>query len=164
MKQTIRFFLFSLLFSFLSINSFSQKIVVFDKGGKVKRVRYFEGEYISLKTTDKVKLAGTISSIKDSSFVVGGIEVFLDSVVAVYKTQTGMGYRLGRNVFIIPAIGYLPLISFNGLINNDSPIVRRNQIYTGVAFMGVAAIFHFLANKPYKIRHNRPLKIIDISI
>jgi hypothetical protein len=75
-----------------------------------------------------------------------------------------MGFRLVRNIFIFPAVGYMPLITINGLINNDSPIIKQNQFYYGGAFIGVAFISNFLANRPFRISKKRPLKIIDISI
>ena len=156
---------FFLLFSvMLSISAFSQKILAFDKSGKVKRIRYYESEYISLKTTSKEKINGIISQIKDSSFVVEGRELTLFSVSKVYSTQTGMGYQLVANIFILPAIGYIPLITINGLINNDSPVFRSNQLYYGGGFIAITLISNYLANRPFKISEKRPLKIIDISI
>ena len=58
----------------------------------------------------------------------------------------------------------MPLITINGLINNDSPIVRQNQFYYAGSFIGVALISNYLANRPFRISKKRPLKIIDISI
>jgi len=159
-----RFSFFLLFCVMLSTCTFSQKILVFDKSGKVKRVRYYEGEHISLKTTSKEKINGTISQIRDSSFVVDGKELTLFSVAKVYNTQTGMGYQLVANIFILPAIGYIPLITINGLINNDSPIFRANQLYYAGGFIGITLISNYLANRPFRISEKRPLKIIDISI
>jgi hypothetical protein len=160
----LRLSFFLLLLAMFSTTVFSQKIVAFDKHGKVKRVRYYEGEYIHFKTIQKERVAGSIEIIKDSSFVVNGKEFKLDSIRTVFNTQTGMGFRLVRNIFIFPAVGYMPLITINGLINNDSPIIKQNQFYYGGAFIGVAFISNFLANRPFRISKKRPLKIIDISI
>ena len=159
-----RFSFFLLFCVILSTSAFSQRIVAFDKSGKVKRIRYYEGEYISVKTVAKQKINGIITQIKDSSFLVEGIELHVDSVVIVYNSQTGMGYELIRNIFIIPAIGYMPLITINGLINNDSPIIKQNQFYYGGGFIAIALISNYLANRPFRISNRRPLKIIDISI
>ena len=159
-----RIFFLLTLCVFLSTNSFSQKILAFDKMGKVKRIRYFEGEYISLKTISKQKISGNISQIGDSSFLVEGRVVPLDSVAKVFNTQKGMGFQLIANIFMFPAIGYIPLITVNGLINNDKPIFRQNQLYYGGGFMGVALISNYLANRPFRISDKRPLKVIDISI
>tara|TARA_R110000868_G_scaffold319227_4_gene579979 strand:- start:86 stop:535 length:450 start_codon:yes stop_codon:yes gene_type:complete len=148
----------------LSTSVFSQKILAFDKLGRVKRIKYYEGEYISLQTTSKEKVKGIITQIKDSTFSVEGKELSLFSVAKVYNTQTGMGYQLMANIFIIPAVGYIPLITINGLINNDSPVFRQNQLYYGGGFIGIAIISNYLANRPFRISEKRPLKIIDISI
>ncbi|MFT7084508.1 MAG: hypothetical protein ACJAV5_000214 [Vicingaceae bacterium] len=148
----------------LSTNAFSQKILAFDKSGKVKRIRYYEGEYISLQTISKEKIKGIITQIKDSTFSVEGQELALFSVAKVYNTQKGMGYQLMANIFIIPAIGYIPLITINGLINNDSPVFRENQLYYGGGFIGIALMSNYLGNRPFRISKKRPFKIIDISI
>lgn len=159
-----RFSFFLLFCVMLSLNAFSQKILAFDKAGKVKRIRYFEGEYISLKTTSKEKINGTINLIKDSSFVVDGKELTLLSVSKVYSTQTGMGYQMVANIFVLPAVGYVPLITINGLINNDSPVFKANQLYYAGGFIAITLISNYLANRPFRISEKRPLKIIDISI
>lgn len=159
-----RFSFFLLFCVMLSTSVFSQKILAFDKLGRVKRIKYYEGEYISLQTTSKEKVKGIITQIKDSTFSVEGKELSLFSVAKVYNTQTGMGYQLMANIFIIPAVGYIPLITINGLINNDSPVFRQNQLYYGGGFIGIAIISNYLANRPFRISEKRPLKIIDISI
>ena len=159
-----RFSFFLLLYVTLSTSAFSQKIVAFDKSGKVKRIRYFEGEYISVKTIGKQRVSGIITQIKDSSFFVENKEFPLESIAVVYNTQTGLGFQLIRNIFIIPAVGYMPLITINGLINSDSPIVKQNQFYHGGGFIAIAFISNYLANRPFRISIKRPLKIIDISI
>ena len=159
-----RFSFFLLFCVMLSTSVFTQKILAFDKSGKVKRIRYFEGEYISLQTVSKEKIDGIITQIKDSTFSVEGNELTLFSVAKVYNTQTGMGYQLMANIFILPAVGYIPLITINGLINNDSPVFRANQLYYGGAFIVITLISNYLANRPFRISEKRPLKIIDISI
>ena len=160
----IRFTFLLISLIFFPPTVFSQKIIAFDKSGKVKRIRYYEGEYISLKKLDKIKVAGIIDQIDQKSFVVDGIKITLDSVRAVYNTQSGMGYRLISRIFVIPAIGYMPLITVNGLINNDKPIIRQNQFYYGGGFITIALLSNFLASRPFKISNKRPLKIIDVSI
>jgi hypothetical protein len=165
MQMKLKIFSFFSLFTLLlSTASFSQKILVFNKLGKVKRVRYYDGEYITIQKFNKQKVRGMIQAINDSSFVLEGEKVALDSVRKVYNTQTGMGYRLVASILIIPAVGYVPLILTNGLINNDSPIIKQNQLYSGVGFIGIALLSGYLANRPFRITKKRPLKIIDISI
>lgn len=159
-----RFSCFALFFALFSTGLFAQKILAFDKTGKVKRVRYYDGEYISFKTTKKVRVRGVIGAINNESFIVNEREYKIDSIRVVYNTQTGLGFRLVRNIFILPAIGYMPLITFNGLINKDKPIIKQNRIYYGGGFIAVALISHALANRPFRISEKRPLKVIDISI
>ena len=158
----VSFFLFFCVI--LSTGAFSQRILAFDKSGKVKRIRYYEGEYITLQTTSKEKINGIISQIGDSTFSVEGTEINLVSVAKIYNSQTGMGYQLVANIFILPAIGYLPLITINSLINNENPVFRANQLYYGGGFIAIRLLANYLANRPFRISDKRPLKIIDTSI
>ena len=156
--------LFLLLCVMVSTSAFSQKIVAFDKLGKVKRIRYYPGEYISVKTITKHKIKGIITQINDSSFLVEGRELTVDSIAVVYNTQTGMGCQLVSSIFLIPAIGYMPLITLNGLINNDSPVFKQNQLHYGGGFIGIALLSNYLANRPFRMSRKRPLKILDVSL
>jgi hypothetical protein len=141
-----------------------QKIVAFNKSGKVKRIKYYEGELIKLKTSDKLKVTGIIDKIKDSSFTVNGIEVSLKEVTRVYNTQKLYGFNLLHRATFTAGIAYLPLSTTNRLINNDSPIVSSSALVVSGSFLSVALVTHFIYNISYKISDKRPLMIIDLTI
>lgn len=143
---------------------FSQKIVAFDKRGKVKRIKYFEGEYIKLKEHNGEKTEGIILLIKDSSFVVEGKQINLDSVKKVYNTQKFLGFKMLYQVSIRAGVIYFPLVTFNRLINQDDPVLSEPAATVSGIFIGTALISKLIYNRGYKISDNRPLKIIDISL
>ena len=160
----LRLLVFSVFFCYLSTPLFSQKIVAFDKRGKVKRIKYYEHEFIRLKMLNGSRVQGEISTIKDSSFVVGLKEVPLDSVAIVYNTQKLYGLNVVGKVFIIAGIAYFPIDTFNRLINDDDPLVSGKSAAISGAFLGAGLISSLFVNKGYKISEKRPLKIIDLTI
>lgn len=160
----LRFIIFLLFFSLFSTNVHSQKIVAFDKRGKVKRVRYYEGQRIKLKLNKGRLVDGPITGIKTKSFLVGAEEIFLDSVSKVFNTQKLSGLKLVGGVFITAGAVYFPLDTFNRLINDDSPVANEKSAMVSGAFLGGGALLLLISNKGYKISSKRPLKIIDLTI
>lgn len=160
----IRLLLSLLFFIYLSTSLFSQKIVAFDKRGKVKRVKYYEHEFIRLKMLNGAKVQGEISAIKENSFIVDLQEVRLDSVAKVYNTQRYYGFSILGRAALVAGAGYFPLDAFNKLINNDDPIVSGQSAGISGVFLGVGFLSMAIVNKGYKISDKRPLKIIDLTI
>ena len=159
----LRFLFFTSFCLLLLTTGYSQKILVFDKGGKIKRIRYYEGDYIRFLTKSDFFINGNISQIKDSSFTINGKVIGLKDVVKIYNTQKYKGYQLATNILVYPAFGYFPIITTNRLINNDSPIINENTLIYSSIFFGSFIIFNKLANRPYKITEKRPLRIIDLT-
>lgn len=156
-------FFFVFFFNFSTI-IYSQKIVAFDKRGKVKRVKYYEGEFIRLKTSNKKVVEGVITQIRSASFLINNQEVMLDSVVKVYNTQKLYGINLMGSFFIVAGSGYFPLDTFNRIINNDDPLVSEESALVSASFLSAGFICKAIAHKGYKISEKRPLKIIDLTI
>lgn len=142
----------------------AQKIIALDKGGRVKRIKYYTGDFISLKTSNKGKIEGTIFSIFDSSFVVNTDTILLKDVRSVKQTQRNYGFRLMGSVTAIAGTAYLSLTSFNRAINNDSPVVSESALKVSGSFLGVAIISKLIANRSFKVSEKRPLKILDLTI
>lgn len=142
---------------------FAQKILAFDKSGKVKRVRYYQGELIKLNLTTGERIFGTIERIQDSSFIVHGKTIKLTQVTRVYNTQKLAGFKLFSKFFLFGGIAYLPLVTTNRAINNDDPIVSKQAAIISGSMLATGIIFKTIANKSYKISAKRPLKIIDLT-
>ena len=162
--NNIKFLFFVTFFLNLLTSAYSQKIIAFDKRGKVKRVKYYEGEFIRLKTHDKQLIRGVITRINDSSFFVESKQVQLNAVSKVFNTQKLYGINLMGNVFFIAGSGYVTLDSFNRLINNDNPVFNEQSAKVSGYLLGAGLVCYLIANRGYKISKKRPLKIIDLTI
>lgn len=142
----------------------AQRIVVFDKGGKVKRIRYFEKDYIKLKMEDGRSVQGKISSIEDEVFYVGQKKVQLDSVkmVHVYKYQSLLN-PVG-SFLLVGSTAYFGIDTFNRLINSNHPLIEEETVKASAVMLAGSFVCKELIHRRYKISKKRPLKIIDISI
>lgn len=156
--------MFITFLSVFCLNGNSQKILAFNKSGKVKRIKYYEGEFIKLRTIDNAKIVGVIEKIEDSTFVINDMEIRLKEVNRVYNTQKLYGFNLLHRATFAAGIAYLPLSTTNRLINNDSPIVSSSALVVSGSFLSVAFVSHFIYNISYKISDKRPLMIIDLTI
>ncbi len=147
-----------------SFQAQAQKILVLDKRGKVKRLRYYEGEWIKLKLLSGQLLMGKIAQLSDSSFRVSGHLVRLDSVKRVYNTQKLLGLKLTGAILSTAGVIYFPLDSFNRIINDDSPVFNESSAKVSGLLLGAGLICIGISNKSYKISKKRPLKVLDLSI
>jgi len=150
------------IFLISTSNLVAQKIIAFDKSGRVKRVRYYKGELIKLNISSGERIFGTIDSISDSSFTVEGKPIELKEVTRIYNTQKLAGFKFFSGFFIKGGFAYLPLVTVNRAINNDDPIFRKQAAIISGSLLSTGLIFKAIANKSYKISAKRPLKIIDL--
>ena len=164
MQQSRLPILLFLIGMFLYSNSFSQKFVAVDKGGRIKRVRYFQGDYIQLKTIAKENYYGTITSIDSNSFNIGPEKIHLSDVCVVYRKNAIYGLSLLSKVSLIAGIGNFTIDSGNRLINKEFPTVRDETVRLGAGLVLVSFLSNHLSNKRLKINKRHPIKIIDIGI
>ncbi|MEQ8907748.1 MAG: hypothetical protein RIC95_01025 [Vicingaceae bacterium] len=153
-----------LCFLFLVEEAAAQKILALDKNGIEKRIRYYKGNFISLQTQEGIVVAGEITRILDSSFVVGNQIVKLTDVKKVKKTHKHFGWRFLSGLTFTVGGAYLGIDSFNRLINSDDPVVSEQSVFVSTVFIGLGTVSAILGNRNYLLGKKRRLKIIDISI
>lgn len=163
MFQAIRFFTLMLLL-LCCAGIHAQKILVFDKGGKEKRVRYYEGDLISFKKMDGTPISSPITLMRDSFILVLGEKVLLSDIKSIKKTHKHDGFRLFSGVFYTASAAFFSIDSFNRIINSENPVVRRGNIRTSSILFGTATIMSIIANRSYRMNDKRNLRILDISI
>lgn len=142
----------------------AQKFIAIDKGGRNKRIRFYTGEYMSLKTKDGEFHKGNIIQIDSIDFVLGMEKIKLNEIEVVYKKTSRYGLSLLSNVTLIAGLGFFAIDSGNRLINSENPIVRRETIKLSSGLLGVSVLSSLLTKKKYKIGERHPIKIIDLNI
>lgn len=156
--------LLGILFFFLIAASFAQKMVAFDKKGKVKRVRYYVGDEISVGLMDNTFLFGQITKIEEKSFRIDNETIEKDSVKYVYLSRDQSALKIFSRAFFTAGAVYFPMVTFNRTINGDRPIVTESAAIISGSLITSSILLNLLTKKKYRISEKRPLKIIDVSL
>ncbi len=158
-------FLLCLLLIGLSSTLFAQKIIALDKPGKVKRIRYYQGDIIHLMNDEGRIYKGEIQEIKDSSFIVNNDELFLYEIIYIRNTQGKNGWFFLTNLFIKSGLAYHIAFNGNRLLQGeyDKIASAETAIVTSSALLG-AIISYQIATRRYRLNKYRTLKIINLEI
>lgn len=161
---------FSLLFLALSIAlaAQSQCICALDKVNKGKRLRIQNGDFVKVvskadTTGYKSKLEGQVMVKCDGTFIfpqgdrlnIAQIEKISVPRGGLWGALKGLGF-LGGKV-------YFGVASFNGLVNNDSPIIPSSVIPVLLVSEGIYFAAKAHQNRWFKIKEGkREIKMIDL--
>tara|TARA_R110002049_G_scaffold305714_3_gene503058 strand:+ start:6261 stop:6755 length:495 start_codon:yes stop_codon:yes gene_type:complete len=156
---TILLFSLSIL---LQNKAYAQKSFNIDKGGKVKRIKYYVGQDIRLKYNDS-KIIGQITALGDSSITVQGINIPISTIDYVIHPRQAFIWWFLRNAGYRAGVGYFILDAGNRLINNDSPVVDDHTITVSVPLIGIGAIGSLMKNKRFR-NNGYNMNVNDMSI
>ncbi|MDX2245305.1 MAG: hypothetical protein SF052_00905 [Bacteroidia bacterium] len=161
----------------ITLSGYSQKILAVENVNKLKRVKYFPGDYIRFQGHDgEAKYYGFIESVDDSMVVLVKSVKFANSgdetnnmyrdyvplreIAAVYNTDKTY-WRYFKNMYSATAmISGGVLIggtSLNTLLENDTPDPQSLIIATGILFSGF--IVKYIGRDKYKVGGNRKWQI-----
>lgn len=161
--KTIAFITFLLAFQ----NSWSQTYLAFDKPGMVKRVRFYTGDKISLKTTEMESfVGGEIKSINPPYVIFDELtRVHIDSVTHL-RIDKNKGFDKFRSitsyVLIVSSIGLTGIDMFNSAIDGDRAIDSKLLAVT-VPMLAVGLLIRPWGKRTHAIRNNKRLFIIDMD-
>lgn len=150
--------LFVLLF-LLSTSLLSQNLLIIDHPTKKHRLRFREKNEISILSKDGVYTSGVISSINDSTLLIGKNEIELGDIAYVIVERRIL--QLFSNAFKAAGVAYLGLDVFNAITNGDRPIISTYTIagpaivFAGGLFMGL------LSSKKYGPLKGHRLRILN---
>jgi hypothetical protein len=141
-----------------------QSFIAIDKPEKVKRIKFYKGDFIEFFDTNKVFRSGKVQFILDSSFVIQNEEVFINSILKVKSTKSNFGFKLLSKVSFIAGSGYLILDSGNQLINSEKPFFHKRTLKSSSVMLGISLVCHIFSTRYYRINKRHPIKIINITI
>lgn len=142
----------------------AQKILAFDKRGKIKRVRFIEGDFLQLKLKSGELVLGQINQIQEDSILVGNRKIAPTNVKSIRISKDKRLLNTFSNFLLTGAIAYFPLVTVNRTINDDSPLIKKSTIGISGSMLIGAVLLKSLNKRQFRISENRPLKIIDISL
>ena len=155
--------LVTMFFLLITINSFSQIVLVVEQPGTIINKKYTAGNFISIKTINNLRLSGHINHITDSTIVINYITIKTSEIKYVYTSRwlVSTVSRLG----IEGGVAYIMVDTFNGLLNNDKPILRNNAIKIGSIMFGSGLVLKLFSHKRLHINNKAwRIKVLDFSI
>ncbi|HLG34945.1 MAG TPA: hypothetical protein VI757_08710 [Bacteroidia bacterium] len=166
-KYFLKYALSALTFFFILNDVCAQKFLALEKHGRIKRLRFFEGDKINIRLQDENFFrSGYIDAFTDTSFFLDGENIPVSKVNAllVYKSK-GLHPLLRELTVKLPfgGIFVMSLASINSVINNDYPLIPKNIYYVAGGMAVAGLLLYPLTFRVYKVKRH-PLKIIDVTI
>lgn len=141
---------FITIFTFgLQLDSAAQKTFNINKRGKVKRIKYYIGQDITLKYND-TKQFGQITAMGDSSISLEGVVIPLSSIDYVVHPRKAFIWWFLRNVGYRAGVGYFILDGGNRLIYNESPIIDDRTLSISIPLIGLGVIGSLMKNRRFQ--------------
>jgi len=143
----------------------AQKILLLDKVGTGKRIRIQEKDFIHVLLNNGRHVSSEFMFSDDNQFILMADTAFrLDDVAKVYTKGSDRLGNAATSVGGLGMIGAVIIFPFNGLINNDSPIVHK-AFYP---VFGGALLLHLLGravnDRGFKTKpEKRVLKVLDLT-
>lgn len=153
----------TLIFLSIPTNSSAQRSIGLDKGGKVKRIHFYEGQSIRIKLLDKEKVAGHIDAIYDSSFVIEGRKILLSEVEMVYSVRPPLRFLGGA--FMVAGVFYFSIDAVNNLFN----YAARGYVFSDAVWLpsavavGAGAIMYYFSIRRTKVNGQGNFKIYNTN-
>lgn len=158
------------LFLLIMMSSYcikAQTYLVFDKPGIVKRVRFYEGETITFKSSS------TSNFVTDEIIALNKPYLILAEMGSVHEdsiTHFAFGNQNGfakfrfalSGILITSGIGYFIIDSFNNGINNNE-VFDEKTIFTSIPMISLGFLIKPWSKRKFKVGNNRRLYIIDMD-
>jgi hypothetical protein len=157
--------LFILLLIFISFQDSSQKTLMVEKIGTLRKYYFHIGEPIKIRVSKPdTLLRGKLWGLADSMISVSGLRPFdvgLKDVHSVFK-QFPFPRKAGKTL-LIGSAAFFGIIVVNHLLNNEPVFTPDLFIITG-AIMGSGLISLSLSQKRCRIGSTWKLKVLNISV
>jgi hypothetical protein len=157
----------ALFFIAFNLHAYSQIFLALDKGGRIKRIHFYEGDVITFKTNTSRKFtSGRIDNIGDS-LIIGGNRYAVNEIskIKTYPDNT-IGKLLVSGVVVLPIAASLFLVSeaVSTSLHNEYPLIDPAHLRLTAGLLFGAVVMYKLSYRTYTIGKRHQLKIMDISI
>lgn len=143
-----------------AFNAVAQKILVLDKPGRVKRLRYFVGDKIQIITSDNSRISGEISVIGDSTITIEENKVVLSEISAVVKKRRFFSFT--GTLLSTAGVFFGSIYLVNVAIDKDTKLDENAYVLGGVLVSGV--VLSLFKEKKFKVKDKGRLKILDVTM
>ncbi len=163
------FFICILFASLIISDCNAQKILVFDRDGHVRRIRFHIQDEIAVRTADNSLWEyGEITDIGDSTITISDTVIFVSKIKAIRFESQGGGTNLLRQATLKLPAAAVVLLAFDAIntaSNNPRTVVySKSTLITAGALIIAGPIAYFFTFHKYKINKRHRLKVIDVSV
>ena len=151
----------SLFFMFSILGIQAQRVLIVDKLGKPKRLRYYTGDVIWTITSDGQKQEGVITALTDTSFAIRGSEVMLRDVKYVVRKRKF--YNYSSKLVTIGTLFYTSIVAVNSLISDEEE-VNRAVILKSASGLALSRFLWMFRKKKYKVKKSHRIRILNLTM
>lgn len=141
----------------------SQKYLVLDKPGKVKRLRFPVGSQLTFQIKeDRTVYTDEITAVDDSSFTISGIRVRIGDVDRIIvRRKNGFVGQVSKKL-IQAGVLYFLLDNLNPIFLGRRELsVSQGSWIVGAAFVGPGLLLKLFQRKIYRIGKRRCLRVLE---
>jgi hypothetical protein len=154
----------TLIFCLCSLVLISQQIFLLERPGTIKNHKYFVGDKIKIQAHDPdTVIKGRITSMQDSSIIINyATEIFISRIDYVIRTR--YGFNLLQRIFLTAGFSYVLIATFNGLINNDSPVIDQQTLIISGSIIAAGILLTPLTSRKHKTDNKKwRVKVLDFD-
>jgi hypothetical protein len=141
----------------------SQKYLVLDKPGKVKRIRFFVGNEITFRLKgDPVLYRDVITAVDDSSFTIFGTKVLIKDVDRIILRS--QSWFVNQGSFLLPAAGVIYFLAdnLNPVIQGGEKLaISRGSVIVSASLIGAGLVLRLFQKKEHRIRKSKRLRVLE---
>lgn len=150
-----------LILSIWSNDIHSQALAIQKNNGQ-SIAYYYPGDIIKISLRDKKQFYEIyIDSITPSHLVSYGNRISIDSIKYVTKTQKHFNYVASASGLISAGILLPIIVTMNGLINSERPLLSNNFAFSSVALIGAGGLLLSLEQRYYELHKKHHFAVIQ---
>jgi len=156
----------TIIFLLVYVPVFSQKFLGLDKGGRIKRIRFYEGDQLTYKTIHtKHFITGTIENIGDS-IRISGKNFGVDEItsIKVYPNST-LEILFLSGAINLPAAAALFVVSeaVSSQLHHDYPLVETKHLKLTAGLVLGGLLMYRLSYHNFKVGKKHPLRVYNLD-
>ena len=160
--MTLKSSLLLLFFALFSMSLCAQHILVLDKGGRIKRLRYRPGDTLLVKLHSGEKVRNMITRIDSGSFTLGARKISVEDVKKVYKRRYFFDkywpYAIQGGLYYA---GFYVLNTY--LFGTGHPFTNPGFYIPTASLFVAAGIMNWLSHRRYRIGRCCNLKTLNLG-
>jgi hypothetical protein len=140
----------------------SQRYLILDKPGHIKRFRYYIGDELIFKLKgDRMRYKDVIEDVGDSTIKIKGADIPIKDIKSVIRYKEGG--MLDQAIYILPRAGILYFLAdtFNPVFRGSDPDVSRSGIVVGSSFIAGGLLLKLAKKRNYRMNNFRRLRTLQ---